>query len=311
MYFKKVFQLYICFLIISSTLANEHVYKIKGIGFKKGAWAEYKVEGYGVRYYGNVEEEKIGKILVELISLTIKGKEYIGIEIDHKESAPFEKSIFAQLFEKDNKNSYYLAKINRSPTICMSQPPPYYEDVPELFDKKSIEQEYEVDLTIWKFIGKENLRLNSGKNIEVFKFRMVGMLQGAKITRDLWLSSEIPTYMVLNKETIGDKSRSITLVNFGMEGGLPLFTDKDVNACNAEVSDFSQLHPNIQPEVSKKFCQHDMDCVCGVDKETGKCAFGNRNFIDTSKQCPDFCSGIGGQFEIKCINNICTQRLRR
>ncbi len=61
MYFKKVFQLYICFLIISSTLANEHVYKIKGIGFKKGAWAEYKVEGYGVRYYGNVEEEKLAK----------------------------------------------------------------------------------------------------------------------------------------------------------------------------------------------------------------------------------------------------------
>ncbi len=55
----------------------------------------------------------------------------------------------------------------------------------------------------------------------------------------------------------------------------------------------------------KKFCQSDSDCVCGIDKETGECAFGNKEFIDTSKQCPDFCTGIHGGFRIRCVYNLC------
>jgi hypothetical protein len=57
----------------------------------------------------------------------------------------------------------------------------------------------------------------------------------------------------------------------------------------------------------KKFCQTDADCVCGIDKEKGGCAFGNKDFIDTSMECPDFCSGIAGQFKIICKNNQCVQ----
>ncbi len=66
-----------------------------------------------------------------------------------------------------------------------------------------------------------------------------------------------------------------------------------------------------QLDISKRYCKTDADCVCGVDRETGECAFGNRQFIDPSKQCPDFCSGIFGHFEIKCVNNICERELRR
>ncbi|MEM4358108.1 MAG: hypothetical protein QW244_02020 [Candidatus Pacearchaeota archaeon] len=69
----------------------------------------------------------------------------------------------------------------------------------------------------------------------------------------------------------------------------------------------------IQPSQmeTKIFCQTDDDCACGVDKETGKCAYGNKNFIDTSKQCPDFCTGIAGNIRIRCINNLCTAVLIR
>jgi hypothetical protein len=57
----------------------------------------------------------------------------------------------------------------------------------------------------------------------------------------------------------------------------------------------------------KKFCKTDEDCACGINKETGECSFGNKNFIDTSIECPDFCSGIAGQFKIICKNNQCVQ----
>jgi len=56
-----------------------------------------------------------------------------------------------------------------------------------------------------------------------------------------------------------------------------------------------------------KACQTDADCACGTDTGTGQCAFGNKSCIDTTKQCPDFCSGIGGQHQIKCVRQTCTQ----
>jgi len=53
------------------------------------------------------------------------------------------------------------------------------------------------------------------------------------------------------------------------------------------------------------YYQTDEDCACGIDKETGKCAIGNKRYIDTSVQCPDFCTGFAGNLRINCINNIC------
>jgi len=58
---------------------------------------------------------------------------------------------------------------------------------------------------------------------------------------------------------------------------------------------------------SEKFCNSDSDCACGVHVKTGKCFYGNKNFVDPSKQCPDFCTGIAGNLEIKCIENACKQ----
>lgn len=286
---------------------KENVFPIKGIGFKKESWAEYKMEGYGVRFQGGKEEKIVGKILVKLISLPIKGKEYYGIEIDGKENSPFEGGIFAMLFGKEGEGSYYLAKIKGAPTLCMSEKISGYEDVPEYFDRKSLESEYKVDLTTWQFVGEDEITLESGKKIKVYKFKID---RGSYGTQDLWLSPEVPTYLVLNRETIEGVSRSITLTNFGMDGGLPNFTDEDLKSCDSESGGLPQL-PGLPSEVSKFFCQTDADCACGVDKETGKCAFGNRKFIDTSKECPDFCTGFAGNIRIKCVNNLCTPQIGR
>lgn len=53
-------------------------------------------------------------------------------------------------------------------------------------------------------------------------------------------------------------------------------------------------------------CAYDSDCSCGVSIATGVCAFGNRDYIDASKQCPDFCTGIAGNFRTACVGGACT-----
>jgi len=55
-------------------------------------------------------------------------------------------------------------------------------------------------------------------------------------------------------------------------------------------------------------CQQDSDCACGVHKETRDCFYGNSRFVDTGEQCPDYCSGIAGNLEIKCVGGRCVQQ---
>ncbi|MGB9719580.1 MAG: DUF333 domain-containing protein [Candidatus Anstonellales archaeon] len=62
--------------------------------------------------------------------------------------------------------------------------------------------------------------------------------------------------------------------------------------------------------VDEKFCNSDSDCACGVHKKTNECFFGNKEYVDETKQCPDFCTGIAGNLEIKCENNTCIQKTK-
>jgi hypothetical protein len=57
----------------------------------------------------------------------------------------------------------------------------------------------------------------------------------------------------------------------------------------------------------EKYCSTDTDCACGVSIKTNECFFGNKNFVNTTAQCPDFCNGIAANLEIKCISNECKQ----
>jgi hypothetical protein len=60
--------------------------------------------------------------------------------------------------------------------------------------------------------------------------------------------------------------------------------------------------------VNEKYCGSDQDCACGVSVNTGDCFFGNKNFVDTTRQCPDFCNGIAANLAIVCSNSTCVQR---
>ena len=65
------------------------------------------------------------------------------------------------------------------------------------------------------------------------------------------------------------------------------------------------------PLENEKYCSSDTNCACGTHKETGDCFFGNIQYVNTMKQCPDFCTGIAGNLQLKCINNTCRQVMEK
>lgn len=75
-------------------------------------------------------------------------------------------------------------------------------------------------------------------------------------------------------------------------------------ACTPQSSDDRIKKP-------QDFCNTDADCACGRHIETGACFFGNKDYVDTTQQCPDFCTGITGAMKLQCVNNSCEQMLHQ
>ena len=65
--------------------------------------------------------------------------------------------------------------------------------------------------------------------------------------------------------------------------------------------------PYVDENTNEKYCLADADCACGVHIKSRICFYGNKDYVDTSEQCPDFCNGIAAHLIIKCINNECAQ----
>ncbi|MCL4354552.1 hypothetical protein M1349_03755 [Patescibacteria group bacterium] len=63
----------------------------------------------------------------------------------------------------------------------------------------------------------------------------------------------------------------------------------------------------VPEPTNKTACLIDSDCGCGTDITTKACVVENKKYIDATKQCPDFCSGIGGNLTVKCTSNVCIQ----
>lgn len=61
------------------------------------------------------------------------------------------------------------------------------------------------------------------------------------------------------------------------------------------------------PAKSDTYCQADSDCACGMRVGSGACFYGNKEYVNTSGQCPDFCGGIAGNLVLRCVNESCVQ----
>jgi len=289
---------------------KELVRKIKGIGFKEGAWAEYKIKG-GVE----------GKLTVKMFSFDIEGKKIKGFEMTHPEMG-------SHVNFWDDAGKFYQGiiypkmglmcaggEIDKGKSFGAGQ----FE-----FKKSNLEEEYEVDETL-EFVGKDKFKTESGKEIEILKFKrkiQTGMEyeEGKEfvVETEFWFSPQVPTYFVYGKDVEGGKLLfEGTLVDFGLEGAKISVSKRDIENCIKGES-FPQIPgmpkipelPKFPLKEDKRYCQTDTDCACGVDKETKECAIGNKKYIDTSKECPDFCGGIAGHLKLVCKENQCTFGLK-
>lgn len=68
-----------------------------------------------------------------------------------------------------------------------------------------------------------------------------------------------------------------------------------------------QPAPTIKLIPPEKACTQDADCECGVRVGTGDCFYGNKNYVNASQQCPDYCTGIAGNLRISCVAGMCAQ----
>ena len=58
-------------------------------------------------------------------------------------------------------------------------------------------------------------------------------------------------------------------------------------------------------EQGETYCRQDSDCACGTHISTEDCFAGNKAFVDTESQCPDYCTGIAGNLETRCVESEC------
>lgn len=61
-------------------------------------------------------------------------------------------------------------------------------------------------------------------------------------------------------------------------------------------------------------CSSDSDCICdGFDENKDRCYLGNTDYynkyVNKSRDCPDFCTGIAGNLAVKCVDSRCMQML--
>ncbi|MBU1120323.1 DUF4382 domain-containing protein, partial [Candidatus Micrarchaeota archaeon] len=63
----------------------------------------------------------------------------------------------------------------------------------------------------------------------------------------------------------------------------------------------------VKGKERESYCEKDNDCSCGVRKDSGECFYGNKEYVDTTTSCPDYCTGIVGNLTIKCVENECKQ----
>ena len=74
----------------------------------------------------------------------------------------------------------------------------------------------------------------------------------------------------------------------------------------AKCEEWAFFRGECVPE-APNYCEQDSDCACGRLISTGDCFFGQKEFVNTSQQCPDFCTGIAAHLQIKCENYQCLQ----
>lgn len=118
----------------------------------------------------------------------------------------------------------------------------------------------------------------------------------------------------------GDRCRQFATCQ-SIDGECQLATGEEFENCESCVEECSQYFGegvdkafecesrcDGKPEPpTESYCVEYADCACGVHINTGECFSGNKRYVNTSEQCPDYCGGIAGNLRTRCVNNECRQ----
>ena len=109
----------------------------------------------------------------------------------------------------------------------------------------------------------------------------------------------------VNKNSIVNGTLVKELCEHGAQTGLCGF--QDIKSCKCEKNMCIGSEEN---STDYNYCEKDTDCACGTHIQTGECFRGNKKYVNETKQCPDYCSGIAGNLINRCTNNKCTYNNR-
>ncbi|MFH1664398.1 MAG: DUF4382 domain-containing protein [archaeon] len=156
-----------------------------------------------------------------------------------------------------------------------------------------------------EIIGEKELSAGKYTQIRLMVKEVKAVINGEEF--DVEVSSEkiklVSTFEIKEDETtelIIDFSPESVIQSgngYKLKPVIKLLTEKE----------FRERNQNLDKE---KYCGERADCACGVRKGTEKCFFGNKEYVDTEIQCPDFCAGISAGLTIDCVNNKCVQRVK-
>ncbi|MCD5396245.1 MAG: hypothetical protein LR000_01040 [Candidatus Pacebacteria bacterium] len=285
------------------TMSSENI--IQGKSIQMGSWARYKLEGFQENFINNKKVPLLEEVVAKFIKVQLNGEKFVGIEMEQA----MDPQLLLFFAWDRHKKEYILLKQKEIPALCF--PSPKTTEFFKIWGRQNIEDEYRVDYD-YKFAGTVFFQLETGKQITANKYLKEEEIIGGMQKIKLWLSREVPFYLVrFEKEKIIQgqeiERKIVNLVDFSFGESTPSFTQEDLKICKFLSS--LELPKDLILDVQKRYCSQDEDCYCGKDKDSEKCFYGNIKFVKEAEECFDFCDPFKDLLEIKCIDNLCTPRV--
>ncbi|MFH1391083.1 MAG: DUF4382 domain-containing protein [Candidatus Diapherotrites archaeon] len=238
--------------------------------------------------------EKTGKLSLSITDKKVDGLEELHVTISSVEVHGVLPGLIAVSDENSNGNAGENGAENSGWFLFSSEERTF--DIMALDSTQGLKE----------IIGEKELSAGKYTQIRLMVKEVKAVINGEEV--DVEVPSEkiklVSTFEIKEDETteliIDFSSESVIQSGNGykLKPVIKLLTEKE----------FRERNQNLDKE---KYCEERADCACGVRKGTEECFFGNKEYVDTQIQCPDFCTGVSAGLTIDCVNNKCVQRVKQ
>lgn len=202
----------------TSTATSTVPSKITGLGFRPGSWSTYTMESTGTPVSGDITYKDV--------EVSFGGKNYQGMEILTNQAGVEAPVLMLWESGKDFSSSlaWYAIKA-QGIVMCFGG------DTSQAKETTAPPTEYDVKPDT-VFLGAGTYTTDSGKTVNVQKYRVKSTATGATGEVEEWVSEEVPFLMVKTQTstTSGGQTMQINLnlKDFGLSGAASSFTSKEL-----------------------------------------------------------------------------------